>query len=124
MLTRGLFPSMFVFASVFAAHVPAASANQVCPSPPPGWDKFRRDRSASANVLALYGQHISPTWNGTPVSAANVRAYFSVTKQMTPQPIFILLVSPSADCTEVDTYRRMADQTLKCGLGRCVEVDL
>lgn len=124
MLTGGLIPSVFVFALVLGAHVPVAPAVHACPSAPPGWDRFRSDRSTAVNVLALYGQQTSPTWNGTSVTATDVREYLGITKQMTPQPILILLVSPTADCSEVDAYRRLADETLKCGSGRCVEVDL
>ncbi len=47
------------------------------------------------------------------VTEANVREYLSVTTQMKPIPVFELVVSPGADCREVDIYRNMAKQILK-----------
>lgn len=121
MLTGGLIGKVVVAASLAIVNMPATSAVPVCRPSLSGWDAVRIDRSSGVNALVLYGHQTSPTWNGTPVTAANVRAYLSVTTQMTPQPVFVLLVSPMVDCRELDDYRRMANEILKCGPGKCVE---
>ena len=54
-----------------------------------------------------------------------VREYVSLTAQMTPPgPVFLLTVSPKADCTEVEKYRHMVNDILGCSASECVEVDL
>ena len=115
-----------IFQTVFVATaltwVTAVQASPTCGPPLPGWNEARVDSAQEVNTVVLYdrGNH-SPTWNGTPVNAGQVRQYLEVTKQMSPQPIFVLIISPNADCDEADAYRRMASDILKCGPGRCVE---
>jgi hypothetical protein len=101
---------------------PVAQASPTCGPRLHGWDQSRVDSAQQVNTVILYDRHHhSPTWNGAPVNADQVRQYLEVTKQMSPQPIFVLIISPNADCHEVDTYRRMASDILKCAPGRCVE---
>src|SRR5690242_547669 len=113
-LMRRAFQTAF-FATALSC-VAAAQAAPTCGPRLPGWDGSRVDNAQYVNTLVLYdrGDH-SPTWNGAPVNSGDVRQYLEVTKQMSPQPIFVLIISPNADCREVDTYRRMASDILKCG---------
>ena len=113
--------------TVFLAATPsfafAAPATQTCGPPEAGWDQFRADLASPVNTLVLYDHgNRGPTWNGTPVSAENIREYLGVTARMSPQPVFVLMISPNADCREVDAFRRMASEVLKCASHRCVEV--
>jgi hypothetical protein len=127
-----------------------ATAAGVCGPILPGWQSARDDLSRPVNVLFLYDKPPAayptvriingkptepqpatpeppkpPSWNGSPVTPEQVREYVSVTTQMTPPgPVFLLTVSPNADCTEVEQYRHMVKEILGCSAGECVEVDL
>jgi len=103
----------------------AAQAEPTCGPMATGWEQSRVNRAERVNtvVLSRRGDGWKTTWNGAPVPIEKVRLYLETTAQMSPQPVFVLIVSPNADCREVETYRRMASDILKCGAGRCVEVD-
>ena len=127
-----------------------ATAAGVCGPILPGWQSARDDLSRLVNVLILYDKtekpHLVvpvingkptkpeltrpeppklPSWNGSPVTSQQVREYISLTAKMVPPgPVFLLTVSPDADCTEVEHYRHMAKEILGCSAGECVEVDL
>lgn len=88
----------------------------------PGWTQTRSDRARAVNSLAVDGYQGKPIWNGTPVTREDVQEYLGTTAQMSPQPVFVLIVGPHADCSEVAVYRNMANSILKCGNGLCVEV--
>lgn len=113
----------FVLLATVPAIAFAAPAPQTCGPRSAGWKQARGDRVSPVNTVVLYdhGNH-PPTWNGAAVSTENIRQYLGVTAQMSPQPIFVLIVSPNADCREVDALRRMASEALKCGSHQCVEV--
>jgi hypothetical protein len=103
-----------------AAATPAA---QTCGPPAAGWEHSRGDRVSPVNTVVLYDHgHHRPTWNGATVTTDQIREYLGVTTQMSPQPVFVQIISPNADCHEVDAYRRMASEVLKCGSHPCVEV--
>lgn len=114
---------LFVLLATVPAIAFAAPAPQTCGPRSAGWKQARGDRVSPVNTVVLYdhGNH-PPTWNGAAVSTENIRQYLGVTAQMSPQPIFVLIVSPNADCREVDALRRMASEVLKCGSHQCVEV--
>ena len=63
-----------------------------------------------------------PTWNGGTISAGQLHQYVSITKQMKPVPTLLLIVSPNADCEEVQFVRHLVDGILDCGTDQCVEV--
>jgi len=100
-----------------------AEGPSTCGAIASGWVQTRIDRSTPVNSLAIDGFQDKPTWNGTPVTPDEVRQYLTVTSQMSPQPVFVLIVGPHADCSEVAVYRRMASNILKCGHGLCVEIN-
>jgi len=113
-----------IFLAAVVSFGAVAQAAPTCGPPATGWAQtLVINHGEQVNTVVIFdrGDH-SPTWNGTPISADNVREYLAMTAQMSPQPVFLLIVSPLADCHEVDTYRRMATDVLKCGSGRCVEV--
>ena len=138
-----------VFATLAWMPFPATAAG-VCGPILPGWQSARDDLSRPVNVLILYDKPPPayptvriingkptepqpttpeppkpPSWNGSPVTPEQVREYVSVTTQMTPPgPVFLLAVSPHADCTEVEQYRHVVQDILACSAGECVEVDL
>ena len=116
-----------IFSTFLLAAVPnlamAAPSAQTCGPPAAGWEHSRKDRESPVNTVVLYdhGNH-RPTWNGGAVTTDEIRQYLGVTTQMSPQPVFVLIVSPNADCDEVDAFRRMVSEVLKCGSHHCVEV--
>ena len=102
----------------------AVGAEPTCGPLPVGWQQARSQGHRYVNTLVLNDSHTPrPTWNGTPVTDVQVRKYLGVTAAMSPPPDFLLIVSPNADCRQVETFRRMASEIVKCGPGLCVEVD-
>src|SRR5690349_225624 len=93
-----------------------------CGSLKAGWRASRSDADVPVNVLILLGSGKPPLWNGTAVTDNQVREYVGITAKMNPIPVFVLVVSPGADCSRVRTYRSMASHILPCGQGKCVEV--
>ena len=90
----------------------------------PGWVNTLGKGARYVNTVVLHEKgDRRPTWNGTPVSDQEVREYLDITTRMSPQPDFQLIVSPNADCSQVDAYRRMASEILNCKSHLCVEVD-
>jgi len=53
-----------------------------------------------------------------------VREYVELTKTIPPVPTLLLVVSPAADCAEINMFRQMVNEILDCELGQCVEVSL
>ncbi len=87
-----------------------------------GWQASRSDADVPVNVVVLYGPGKPPIWNGTPVTDKQAREYVGITTKMNPIPVFVLVVSPRADCRQVQAYRSMASRILPCGQGKCVEI--
>lgn len=114
--------TFFVLLSALAS-IAAAQGARTCGVLAPGWAATRSDRARAVNSLAIDGSQDKPTWNGAPVTPDDVREYLNLTSQMSPQPVFVLVVGPHADCSEVAVYRRMATDILKCGNGLCVEIN-
>ena len=115
-----------VLASGSSAAQPSAAA---CPGPPQGWSTSRPDRSQVVNTIVVYNKARGamvrsslPTWNGSPVHAGQLREYVGITKQMTPVPTLLLIVSPHADCDELQFVRKLVGDVLDCGTDQCVEV--
>jgi hypothetical protein len=127
--------ALLVIVMVAVAFLPISAAPAATCGPPSiGWEKSRGDLLRPVNVLILYdkpppipaslNKPIVPTWNGSPVTPDQVREYLHVTTMMVPRPVFLLVISPSADCREVQLFRRIASEVLNCGPGECVEVSL
>ena len=102
---------------------------QACAGPPSGWVTSRPDKSQVVNTIVIYdkvsgpmARSSLPTWNGSNVHAGQLREYVTITKQMTPVPTLLLIVSPHADCEEVQFVRKLVGNVLDCGTDQCVEV--
>lgn len=87
-----------------------------------GWQASRSDPDVPVNVVVLFESGKPPFWNGTAVTDRQVQEYLGITAKMTPIPVLVLVVSPRADCRQVQTYRSMASRILPCGQGKCVEI--
>jgi hypothetical protein len=108
---------------------PALSAT--CGPPPFGWGTTRPDATIIKNTVTIPARsgparavQASPTWNGSPVTPQQVREYVELTKSIPPVPTLLLVVSPAADCAEINMFRQMVNEILDCELGQCVEVSL
>jgi len=106
-----------------AAPASAAPAIATCGGPGDGWKTTRSDPGLQVNLVVLNDSGTQPTWNGITVTEQQVRQYVGITAQMKPVPVFVLVVSPHADCGEASAYRKMASELLNCEQGKCVEVD-
>ena len=100
-----------------------------CGPVPAGWITSRPDRSQIVNTIVIYDKAPGPmtrsnppTWNGGSVNAGQLHEYVGITKQMRPVPTLLLVVSPKADCAEVQFVRKLVDDALDCGRDQCVEV--
>jgi hypothetical protein len=112
-----------------AADPPPSRPVWNCGPPPAGWKTFRADRTKAVNTLVLgpaYEGMTRPaeaTWNGAVVTPDEVREYTGLTRQMSPIPTLLLVVTYETDCAIVSKYRRMIEETLDCETtGVCVEV--
>lgn len=123
-----------LFAALAAAPIsgvaaPAPVAARSCAAPPTGWITSRQDSSQVVNTIVIYDKTPGPmsraslpTWNGSTVNAAQLHQYVGITKRMNPVPTLLLVVSPRADCEEVQFVRQIVDGILDCGTDQCVEV--
>lgn len=113
-----------------ASPAPLTIGTPNCGPPLQEWTTTRTDRAKAVNTLVIHGKkpfsvigRSSVTWNGASVTSEQVRKYVGVTKAMSPVPSLLLVVSPGADCTEVQLYRQIIDDALDCGSDQCVEVN-
>ena len=121
--------SLAIVVAIAAALIPLGAPRPRvitnCGPPLQGW-ATSRDQSRIVNTLTLHpsiGGTLPATWNGTPVQPEHVREYLNLFPSMRkPAPTLLLVVSPQADCSQVQMYRKMVEDVLDCGGGQCVEV--
>lgn len=93
-----------------------------CRPTPTGWQKHGSEFGELMTINLLEARDTRLFWNKAALNAQTLRRYLTEVRRLNPMPNMVLVVSPKALCSDVNTLRQMISSNLQCGAGyACVE---
>ncbi|WP_371422565.1 hypothetical protein [Tardiphaga sp.] len=102
--------------------ITAKYGEKQCRPTPKGWQKHGSEFGELMTVNLLEARDGRLFWNKAALSTQTLRRYLTEVRRLNPMPNMVLVVSPHALCSEVNSLRRLISSNLQCGAGNaCVE---